>query len=70
MASTSPPRGAKLPYHGRLGFHAQASRDLNVERLECLPDRDGYARKRSHVAGSDDEHEVERAYGGERSIWP
>ena len=41
----------------------------NVERLECLPDRDGYTRKRSHVAGSDDEHDVERAYG-ERSIGP
>jgi hypothetical protein len=41
----------------------------NVERLECLPDRDRYARKRSHVAGSDDEHDVERAHG-ERSVGP
>jgi hypothetical protein len=38
----------------------------NVERLECLPDQDGNARKRAHVAGGDDEHDVERAYG-ERS---
>jgi len=41
----------------------------NVERLECLPDRDRYARKRAHVAGSDDEYDVERAHG-ERSVGP
>ena len=41
----------------------------NVERLECLPDQDGNARKRAHVAGGDDEHDVERAYG-QRSIGP
>ena len=25
---------------------------------------------RAHVAGSEDEHEMQRAYGGELSIWP
>ena len=41
----------------------------NVERLECLPDPDASARKRSHDAGGDRAHKLEPA-DGERSVGP
>jgi len=41
----------------------------NVERLECPPDPDASARKRSHDSGGKREHELERA-DGERSVGP
>src|SRR2546430_2464675 len=71
-AEPASPEDCRLFHQECTEARAAGYRDVgicNVERLECLPDPDASARKRSHDAGGDREHKLEPA-DEERSVGP